>query len=73
MPQHSIQGNILNPMLDASVMDDQAMAERFEIVRCRGKKFMNHEEDSSEVDSISDCPEVMELFRFFHNCDKNNE
>jgi len=28
------------------------------------------EEDSSGVDSISDCPEVMDVCRFFRNCDQ---
>jgi hypothetical protein len=62
-----------NVTLSTSAEADPTMAERFDIVRLRGKKFMNHEADSSEIDSPSDCPEVMELFRFFHNCDNDDK
>jgi hypothetical protein len=48
----------------------KAIAARFEITSCRGAKFTNHEEESDEIDSISECPAIAELFRFFHNCDK---
>jgi len=63
--QHDIQESASN----TSVAADRTLAERFEIVRMRGKGFENHEEDSSVVDSPSDCPAVMELFRFFRDCE----
>jgi len=51
-------------------MENFKMSDRFEITELRGEKFQNCDEwDDSEIDSLSDCPEVMELFRFFHNCD----
>ena len=64
--QHSIQEETVP---DALIADNPSIAERFEIVRMRGKGFENHEEDSSAVDSPSDCPAVMELFRFFRDCE----
>jgi hypothetical protein len=52
--------------------DIKEMADRFEIKSCRGKKFTNHEEESDEIDSISDSPAIAELFRYFHNCDRTD-
>jgi hypothetical protein len=57
-------------IVDDTEISDQMMAERFEIVSFRGAKFKNHEEDSSVVDSLSDCPDIMDVCRFFRNCDK---
>jgi hypothetical protein len=51
-------------------LEEMEMADRFEIKSCRGKKFTNHEEESDEIDSISDSTAVGELFHFFRNCDK---
>jgi len=56
--------------IDNTEESDQMLAERFEIERCRGPKFKNHEADSSSVDSLSDCPDVMDVCRFFRNCDQ---
>jgi hypothetical protein len=69
MTQPLIQCNAVGSTADTWLNDNQSIADRFELVRMTGKGFENHEEDSSMVDSPSDCPAVMELFRYFRDCE----
>lgn len=41
----------------------------FEITGFRTKKFENHEEDASKIDSISDSPAIVRAFRLFSGLD----
>ena len=67
MTQVSFSSNALEPVLDASNADAQMKAEQYEIATFRTEKFDNHDEDSSRVDSLSDSPAVMGVFRRFCN------
>jgi hypothetical protein len=43
----------------------------FEITGFRTKKFENHEEDATKVDTISESPAIARAFRLFSGKDSN--
>ena len=67
MTQFPTSSNALGSVLDASEIEAQSRAEQYEIAGFRTEKFDNHDEDSSRVDSLSDSPAIMGVFRRFCN------